>query len=151
MRPTPHGRCGAYMGSLAETTGSRSRARRAASESSFTWSSSGERTPVLSERRCRRTSPTVSHAWPTCVPTPSTWSWTNGTARHRPDRRHARACAVGLPDVRLVAVAQRTHGCEGALDGAGGGRLGRLGRPLPRRRRAAARLDPVRAYRPLPP
>ena len=67
----------------------------------------------------------------------------------RPDRRDARDRAVRLPRVRLVAVAHRPRR-QAALDREGRGRVGRVGHRLPRRRRAAARLDAVRAGRALP-
>ena len=67
---------------------------------------------------------------------------TGATLEHAP---------VRLPDLRLVAVAQRPDGGEGPLDREGRGRVGRLGRALPRRRRTPARLDPVRPFDALSP
>ncbi len=66
---------------------------------------------------------------------------TRGTDRARP---------VGLPHVRLVAVAREQGGVQGALDGARRGRVRRVGDDLPRRRRPRARIDAVRAGPSLP-
>ena len=52
--------------------------------------------------------------------------------------------------MRLVAVARRPRDRQAPLDRADRGRVGRLGRRLPRRRRAAARLDAVRPVAVLP-
>ena len=68
-------------------------------------------------------------------------------ARRRADRRDARDDADRVPQLRLVAVARRPGDRQAPLDREGRGRLGRLGRGLPRRRRPPARLDAVRAVR----
>src|SRR5215210_4985756 len=106
--------------------------------------------PSPSAPRCRRTSPTVSPGWRTSAPTPSTCSWTNGTAPRRTDGRDARERAGRVPRVRLVAVAERPAGLEGPVGRTGGGELRRLGGALSGRRRQAARLDPVRPGAALP-
>ena len=88
----------------------------------------------------------TSGAWPTSSPRASTSSWTRSNDAHRgADGRDARDGAGGLPRVHLVADPQRPERRQAQVDPRDGGRVGCLGHRLLRRRRAAARLDAVRA------
>ena len=121
----------------------------------------GRRTRPRSGARCRSAWPSTSGAWRISRRPRSTWSSTTSARRRkapstdavagrRAHAGHARDRAVGLPRVRLVAVAGQQDGLEGALDRAGRGGVRGVGDDLPRRRRLGARLDAVRAGRALP-
>ena len=69
--------------------------------------------------------------------------------RRRTHRRDSRAGPSGLPRLRLVAVERRACAEQARLDRRRRGGVGSVGRRLLRRRRPDARVDAVRAGRPL--
>ena len=100
--------------------GRHGRAARASRSTSCAWRSSAGR------RRRRRRRRRRADRLLTCA-----------AARHRASPAGRSARAVGVPRLRLVAVARQQDGVEGAVDRPCRGGLGRVGDDLPRRRRSA--------------